>query len=188
MTRSLLPLLLLLLAAACDVNDNIAPADVEAVSNFDNGLGEWTPLNLNLAPGTGFAVEAMLGRAVVDLNATDSGGVGGIVREFLVPAGAEYRVELDFIAESSDGPENPWTIVVGTSVDDGPFDLVDAFSTATAIAGEPRSLPLFGDLFVMGGAGGTGDAGVRIVIGFRPETAGNRMYALDNILVRFIEL
>ncbi len=175
---------------ACGDDSATAPPDAESLSIFNQTLDSWVPLDLGLEPGSTFEVTATQFGAQFDFDAAAAGGEGVIAREYVVSAGVEYVVSLDLTVESSDGTADidPWTIVVGTSVEGAPFQFIDAFSTATTSGANPQALPIFGDVPVTSGApanAGDTESEVRVAIGFRPESADTRTYRLQDARVRF---
>jgi hypothetical protein len=183
-------LVLLLTLSACGDDRVLLVPEAEGLTTFTNGLGPWIPLDLGLPAGSSFTVVEESGAARFEIDVPSAGGDAVLAREFVLTPGVEYVVLIQFLFETSDSPETaaPWGLVVGTSVEGGPWTFNSTLNTlATGII--PQTVTIRGDLSTTGGpAAGPGDTSseIRVGIGVRPTSEGQRSYAVDEILVQFI--
>ncbi len=193
MTRILFTLLTVSLSVIAGCEDDfptpLSP-ELESLTTFDTDLEEWVPLDLGLAPGGSFAVVQEAGAARFDFDTPAAGGEGILAREFMLTPGETYAVLVSFEFGTSDTPDSvePWRLVVGTSVEGGPWVFNDELTTATP-GPVAQTVPVLGDLEVTAGPpDGENDttSDIRVAIGVRPETSDQRTYSLDRVLVRFV--
>jgi hypothetical protein len=192
--RTLLALLalgLLPVVSACGTDSVPLVPEAESLTTFDNGLGPWIPLDLGLAAGSSFTVSEESGAARFEMDVAAAGGEGVLAREVVLTPGVEYVVFARFLFETSDAPgiATPWRLVVGTSVEGGPWDFNSDLDTGAGAGILPQTIRISGDLSVTAGAAtGPNDSSseVRVAIGLRPTSADQRSYAIDEILLQFI--
>ncbi|HKK91975.1 MAG TPA: hypothetical protein VJ925_01030 [Longimicrobiales bacterium] len=174
---------------ACGDDGITFDPEAESFTAFQGTLDGWVPEDVGLAAGSSFQVTATQTGARFDILATEAGGAGVLTREYILTPGVDYLVAIDMVVESSDGGSQiePWSIVVGTSVEGGPFELTNVFSTQTTGGATTQAFPLFGNIAVTAGPPESDSdvtSPVRVAIGFQPESADERTYRLREVRVR----